>query len=141
DANEAEVGESVQLTLDISGSGNLSTLAPPRFEAPGILEQYDPQITTNIDRSGRMIRGRKTVNHVLIPRSNGSIEMPEIPFAYFDPDEGVYCRVSARPGALRIVGSAGTVASGATRSGFPVDDIAGIRSGEVTWTRIGGRPL
>ncbi len=141
DRNEVGVGESVLVEMQISGTGNLATLAPPPFEAPGLFEQYDPQITMEIDRSGRAIRGRKLISHVLVPRSNGVIEFPEVAFVYFDPAQNAYRRLSAQLGRLQVTGTAANIAEGATSAGLPVDDIAGLKSGEVRWTRVGRRPL
>ena len=141
DRHEVEVGESVQIEMRLTGSGNLATLAPPALEAPGIFEQYDPQINTTIDRSGRSIQGTKTVTHVLVPRSNGTVEVPEIEFVYFDPALASYERIVARTGTLHVTGSATPSAASATRGGLPVDDIAGIKTGEVEWQQTGGRPL
>lgn len=141
DQDEVNVGESVQLEMLIRGSGNLATLAPPAFDAPGIFEQYDPQITTDINRSGRLIQGSKTIAHVLVPRSNGVVEIPEVSFVFFDPSQRSYRRLAVDPGALRVTGTAGPIAEGATRAGLPVDDIAGLKSGVIAWTRIGSTPL
>ncbi|HEX7069313.1 MAG TPA: BatD family protein, partial [Rhodothermales bacterium] len=141
DRTTVDVGESVQVQLRLTGSGNLATLAPPAFQAPGLFEQYDPQIETVIDRSGTAIRGTKSITHVLVPRSNGSVEMPEIVFAYFEPSSGQYRRLSARPGTLRVTGTADPAALSATSAGMPVDDIAGIKTGEAEWRRLGDRPL
>ena len=41
-----EVGEPIQVTLTIAGTGNVATLDPPTFEPPGVFERYDPQIST-----------------------------------------------------------------------------------------------
>lgn len=141
DRQAVEVGESVQATLQVSGTGNLATLVPPKLEAPGIFEQYDPQINTAIERTGRLVRGSKTVTHVLVPRSNGILEMPEISFVYFDPERSSYERLTADLGSLRITGTAESVAESATRAGLPIDDIAGIKIRSVEWRRTGSRPL
>lgn len=141
DQSQVEVGQSVQVRMHVSGTGNIATLAPPPFEPPGVFERYDPQINTSIDRSGRRLSGSKTITHLLVPRSNGRFELPEARLVFFDPERERYERVSVALGALEISGRAGPIAASATRAGMPVDDIAGLKTGEVRWQRRNPPPL
>lgn len=124
---EVEVGEPVEVQITISGSGNIATLQPPRLQVPGVFEQYDPQVNTTIARNGARITGSKTFSYVLVPRSNGTFELPAIRFAYFDPERGQYDTHVSEPTPIRVTGTATTpLAATETASGLPVDDIAGL---------------
>ena len=137
DRNEVEVGEPIQVTLSISGTGNMATIEPPHFEPPGVFELFDPQVDIQINRSGRQIRGTKTLNYVLVPRSNGVFQIPQVTLSFFNPEHGKYETLNPRPTSIKVVGE--PIASPATltsSSGFPVDDIAGLLTTGASWKRV-----
>ncbi len=140
DRTSVEVGASIQVEVIISGSGNLATLEAPPFEPPGVFERYDPQVTANIDRSGSRIQGTKTFTYVLVPRSNGTFELPPVSFSYFDPQAGRYRTRRSEPVTLHITGTAPTDAD-AIAAGMPVDDIAGLQTDVQAWRRLHDTPL
>ncbi|MBO6575272.1 MAG: protein BatD [Rhodothermales bacterium] len=142
DRTELEVGESLQLTVRISGDGNLATLAPPAFEAPGAFERYDPQVSSSLDRTGQELRGSKTFTWVLVPRSNGTFEMPAVRYAWYDPGSGRYQRAGTEPVTITVTGT-GTPAATvlALSGGLPVDDIAGPLTSASEWVPTNRAPL
>ena len=142
DRTELEVGESLQLTVRVSGDGNVATLAPPGFQPPGAFERYDPQVTTNIDRTGQRLRGSKTFTWVLVPRSNGTFQMPGVAFSWYDPAEGRYVSRETAPTTVTVTGT-GTPASAvmALSGGLPVDDIAGPLETAARWVPTDRAPL
>ncbi|MEX0822723.1 MAG: BatD family protein [Rhodothermales bacterium] len=141
DESDVEVGEPVQLEVVVRGAGNLATLDAPRFQPPAIFERYDPGIETSIDRDGRRIRGSKTFRYVLVPRSNGTYELPPVTLTYFDPESGRYETSEAALPALRVTGSASPLAAGTTSGGLPIDDIAPIHAGAASWHAVDAPPL
>lgn len=123
--SEVDVGEPIQLTVRISGQGNLATLDEPELSLPGIFEQYEPEVSTSIDNKGAGVRGSKTFTYLLVPRSNGTFDIAPVEFSYFDPDEEVYRTLRSDPFTLRATGVAPeAIAAPMTPTGFPVDDIA-----------------
>lgn len=142
DRTELEVGESLQLTVRISGNGNLATMSAPEFEAPGAFERYDPQVSTSIDRAGSQLRGSKTFTYVLVPRSNGVFEMPAVTYSWYDPTASRYVTEATEPVAVTVTGS-GTPAATvlALSGGLPVDDIAGPMAAESDWLSMDRVPL
>lgn len=137
-----EVGEPVELELTLSGTGNLATLDPPPLETPGIFERYDPQVTIGITRSGQTVRGTKTVDYLLVPRSNGTFELPPIAFSYFSPRSETYETLTAPARVVTVTGTAmAPLAAGTTAEGLPVDDVASLMTGTVAWRTTGGAPL
>jgi BatD DUF11 like domain len=142
DRTELEVGESLQLTIQISGNGNIATLSPPAFEAPGAFEQYDAQVSSNIDRTGAQLRGTKTFSYVLVPRSNGTFEMPGVEYSWYDPSSSQYVTRASDPVTVTVTGT-GTPATTALAlsGGLPVDDIAGPVRLDGSWVQTDGSPL
>jgi hypothetical protein len=142
DRTEVEVGEPIQVQIRISGSGNIATLDPPAFTPPGVFEQYDPQIQTSINRTGNRISGTKVLTYVLIPRSNGTFQIPQLEMAYFNTDRRQFAQMRPEPTTVRVTGTAsGPVAALAASSGLPVDDIAGLLTEASNWSAVTRRPI
>jgi BatD DUF11 like domain len=136
DRSELNVGESLQYVVTISGTGNLATLDMPEFIPPTAFELYDPENKLSLNRSGRVLKGSKTFTYVMVPRSNGSFELPPIDFSYFDPSAGRYRTSHADPVAIHVSGVASTpVGITTTTNGLPVDDIAPPMDAAGEWTR------
>ena len=142
DQNEVEVGEPIQVELVLSGTGNMATIEPPHFEPPGVFEQYDPQVNTEINRAGQQIRGTKTLTYVLVPRSNGVFQIPQVSLSFFNPERGRYETLNPRPTTVRVNGTPAAVASTVTSAtGLPVDDIAGLLTEGASWNKMDPSPI
>lgn len=142
DQAEVEVGEPIQVSLTITGTGNIATVESPRFEPPGVFELYDPEVSTSIERKGNRIRGVKTLTYVVVPRSNGTFQIPEVEFTYFNPEHGRYESINPRPTPVKVTGTpTAPVAALTSTSGLPVDDIAGLLTETASWKRMGSVPL
>ena len=107
DRQDVEVGGSIQVVVEIEGTGNLATLSTPSFSPPGAFDVYDPQTDTQIRRTGSRVRGTKTFTYVLIPRANGTFELPPIAFTYLNTNTGAYETRRSLPIPVRVSGTAG----------------------------------
>ncbi|MEX1055404.1 MAG: BatD family protein [Rhodothermales bacterium] len=141
DATDVQVGEPVHLSVSVLGTGNLATLESPLFVPPGVFEKYDPDVSTDIQRTGETISGKKTFTYVVVPRSNGEFDLPPIEFVYYDPREQRYVSVERELGTVRVTGTAAPLAAGTTSNGLPVDDIASILSSTDSWRDTSTPPL
>ena len=125
DRTSLEVGESLKLSVTISGAGNLATLDVPRFSPPAAFELYEPQVDLSLNRSSARLTGTKTFSFILVARTNGNFELPPIEFSSYDPRSGSYKTMRSEPVTVSVTGSASTPASvSATTNGLPVDDVA-----------------
>ena len=142
DRSRLEVGESVQVTARVRGSGNIATLEAPFFRPPGVFEAYDPEVDSRVDRSGRIVRGSKTFSYLLVPRANGNYAIPEVTFAYLNPASGDYDVIRSEPIPLVVTGTASlTPEVATTAAGLPVDDIAPLKFDNVEWTSARRTPI
>lgn len=142
DRLDVNAGESVEMKVTISGTGNIATLEAPRLQAPGVFDVYDPKVSLNIDRNRDRVVGSKTFTYVLVPRANGTFELPPLEFSYFNPSGQRYITLRSDPYTFRVSGNGGAPGSARiTASGLPVDDIASIMHGDVNWIPAGGIPL
>lgn len=142
DRQQVEVGSSIRLTVTVRGDGNLATLSAPRIHVPAVFDTYEPESSLAIDRSGNRLTGSKTFTYVLIPRANGSYEIPPVEFSWFDPDANVYRTTQSDPFPVTVTGTA-TVPDvvSATTNGLPVDDVAPPFVHAAKWVRTSSPPL
>jgi hypothetical protein len=135
------VGEGIELTVRIRGTGNIATVSPPALETPSEVAAYEPVVETEIDRSGDEIRGTKTFTYTLVPRSGGRHALPSVQFAYFDPAAEQYETLRAPLTTVRATGEAEPRARSRTGEGLPVGDIAGPIEQSDRWVRAERKPL
>jgi hypothetical protein len=81
---EALVGESVEITTTVEGTGNIALIARPPFEFPAEFEVYEPQEKQEINRRGDEVTGKKTFIDVIVARKPGEFEIPERIVTSFD---------------------------------------------------------
>lgn len=125
DRNDVGVGDAVTLTLEIAGRGNLHQVGLPALpKLPG-WKSYEPRVTTVIDPSTG-VTGTKSAEILLLPERPGTVEVPPLALAFFDPDTGRYTqavapgfalRASAAPGSGATTASPGANAAGGPSSG------------------------
>lgn len=88
--NNLTTDDVLQLTLSISGDGDIKRVQPPAVPFPESFELYDPKI---VDESryenGEQIIGKKVIEYLALPREAGLYEIRPA-FTYFDPDSARY---------------------------------------------------
>lgn len=140
--DSTRVGAPVRLRVQVQGTGNLATLAAPRFESPSQVETYEPEIETTLDRSGQRIGGGKTFSYTLVPHSGGPHTIPAVTFAYFDPNTRRYETLRSDARRLHVTGTAAREVVGRTGDGLPVGDITGLAPSEqAEWGAATPQPL
>ncbi len=90
DRNTATGNEPINLTVKITGSGNIRLIEKPLIAAIPGLKIMDPEIKENIQVSGDVIKGSKTFNFPIIPQTDGKYVIPTVNMAYFDPADKSY---------------------------------------------------
>jgi BatD DUF11 like domain len=101
DNTKPKTNEPVTLTIDLSGTGNISLIDLPEINLPNGIEQYEPKTTSQINRKNR-ISGRKTFQYLLVPRTAGEKTIPPVKFSYFDPEKKSYKTISTPSYALNV---------------------------------------
>lgn len=118
DKDVVPLGEAALLRFRIQGTGNLKWIdRPPTIDLPGA-KLYPPQVKTDLEVTTRGLRGSRTWEFVVVPETSGTLEVPPVAFAYFDPEAGRVVTAETDPLSLRVEG--GTVAAGQVASAPPV---------------------
>lgn len=88
--DKVKANEAVNLTLSLSGKGNIKLIEPPEVNFPEDFETYDAKTNENISVSENGISGTKTFDYLVIPRHEGDYKIEQVNFSYFDPIKKEY---------------------------------------------------
>ena len=111
DAATGRVNEPVQLTVRVSGEGNIEALPDPAWpEFAGWRVIESPADAASQVVAGRLT-GSRTYGIVLVPEEAGELTIPEILYTHFDPDLGEYVRRATAPIVMSIADDDGLSAA------------------------------
>lgn len=83
-------GESIQLTVSVSGKGNLKLFNLPKPEVPAALEMYDPEHKENVQVPLTGMTGSISDVYTIVPNAKGKFPIKGLTFSWFDPSTGKY---------------------------------------------------
>lgn len=96
DSHRGRVGDPLLLTVAVVGVGNLALVPRPEVTVPwGDVVAGPDRI--RLDTSGVVVRGRKEFDYLLTPRRAGSLSVPSVSYAYFDPHAEQYLAATSPP--------------------------------------------
>ena len=75
---QAKTNEAIDLTVSISGSGNLKLIDPLKFNIPSDIEKYDPKTVDNTVTAAEGVSGTKAFDYLLIPRNAGNFKIDPV---------------------------------------------------------------
>jgi hypothetical protein len=87
--DKVKANEAINLTVTISGKGNIKLVDPLKINFPEDFETYDPKITQNATTTDGL-GGTKTFDYLIIPRHEGEYKIDRLDFSYFDPVKKEY---------------------------------------------------
>lgn len=102
DKTSLTTDETANLTLTISGSGNLKLIEAPALKLPNGLDAFDPSIVDTITGRSTTISGSKIITYALAPRIPGDYDIPAIPFSFYDSKTGSYTTLYTKPVKLHV---------------------------------------
>jgi hypothetical protein len=89
-ASSARAGAVLPVAVVVSGAGNLPLWPAPRIAWPASVRVYQ-EATEDLPRvSGVRIGGSKRFRFSIVPDSAGSLSLPALEYAYFDPVPAAY---------------------------------------------------
>lgn len=95
-------GEAAQVTVEISGTGNIKGAPPPNLPTIAGVEQFAPTEEATVAFDGATVRGTKRFQWVVIASHSGKIEIPAIAYSFFDPAARAYRTVRTDPLSLVV---------------------------------------
>ena len=109
--NVLKVDDPLDVTIEVSGNGNLKQLKLPSVKYPSDFEIFPEENNEKIKVSSNGISGKKIKQQLLIPRHHGEFEIPEIQFTYFDLNTKSYKTLKHPAFTLNVEKSDGTTAA------------------------------
>lgn len=103
--------DAVNITLSLTGTGNIKLVEPPKVNLPEDFETYDPKTGENINVSRSGISGVKTFDYMFIPRHEGDYVIEALNFSYFDPSKKEYVTLPSPDFKLHVEKGTGTSAT------------------------------
>ena len=88
--DKVKADDAVNLTITLTGKGNIKLVDPVKVPFPEDFETYDPKTTESINISTNGVSGTKTFDYLFIPRHEGDYKLDHINFSYFDPTKKEY---------------------------------------------------
>lgn len=120
DRSKVKAGEAVNLTVTISGQGNLKAVGDPIMPDMPQMRVFDTVSLLNLDKKNDIVSGSKVFKTVVVARVSGSVTIPPIRFDYFDPARRAYRRAETAPITLDVApGDAGAIAAPGFSPGAP----------------------
>jgi hypothetical protein len=110
DREAVPLGEAVTLRFRVAGTGNLKWADRGPEVTLGGARVYPPQQKTELRTTEEGVSGSRTWEFVVVPQTTGELQIPALPFSYFDPAAGKIVSTATAPIAVRVEG--GTLAAG-----------------------------
>ena len=121
---EMSANSSNEISLTISGSGNLKFVTAPRLVLPESFELYDTKVTDNIRTSASGASGSITYTYPFVARSAGEYHIEPLVFSYFDLATNEYKSLSTESFVITVKGD-GSVATSQQQTSRPYTEYGG----------------
>jgi len=93
--NVLKANDAAQLTVKVSGKGNLKLFEIPKIVTPAELEVYTPEHKEQVTTALTGLRGSISDIYTVVPQYKGKYKIPEVAFSYFNPTEEQYKTITA----------------------------------------------
>jgi hypothetical protein len=94
--------DAITLKIDVSGSGNIKLINPPKLQLPADFEVYDPKTESNFNATAEGVNGNISFEYLFLPRYAGDYNIPPVDFVYFDPAAGKYVTKSSQEFRIHV---------------------------------------
>jgi len=88
-------GEPIQLTVSVSGKGNLKLFTLPKPQVPSALEMYDPEHKENVKTPLTGMTGSISDVYTIVPSAKGKYPVKPLSFSWFDLATGKYKTITS----------------------------------------------
>ena len=101
---QVAAGDPVTLQVLVEGEGNMAAVQPLQVDAAAGVKLYDPKVEEEERITNGAYGGRRLFEYILIPEQGGTLNIPPLRFAYFDPHQGRYEVLESAPIAIHSEG-------------------------------------
>jgi len=90
-----KANESTQISVKVSGKGNLKLFEIPEISVPSELEMYTPERKQNVTTTLSGLKGSITDSYSIVPEYKGKYKIPSVNFSYFNPKDKQYHSITS----------------------------------------------
>jgi len=112
-------GESFDLDIKVTGTGNLKLFSLPKPIVPSSLEMYDPEHSENVSTPLSGMTGSIADKYTVIPQDKGNFPIKAMRFSYFDLGSGTYKTITSPDIMINVLDGPGVASSNPTPNGTP----------------------
>ncbi len=136
DKDRILLNDALNLTIKISGNGNLNLMDIPNIQFPKSFDIFDPEIKSDIKHTSIGTNGSKTFNFLIIPREPGLYKISPIEFSFFSIAQSNYITLYSDNFEIEVVGKEG-LANNQNAIGQTENDIRYIKTKPSSFNKIG----
>ena len=111
---QLKANDATNLSITISGTGNLQHIDPPCIEFPPDFDVTEPRVTDHINTKGSTVNGSRIFEYVIIPRNEGTFTIPKATFSFFDPQTNTYKTLTTQEYTLQVEKGSGQLSVSTT---------------------------
>ena len=100
--DKVKANDAINLTITLTGKGNIKLVDPLKINFPEDFETYDPKIKDNVTTAANGVSGSKTFDYLLIPRHEGDYKIEGINFTYFNPEKKQYVTIPSPEFSIHV---------------------------------------
>ncbi|MEG1556513.1 MAG: BatD family protein, partial [Bacteroidales bacterium] len=100
--HELKTNDATNLTITLSGNGNLQHIENLALNFPSDFDVTDPKITDNINTKGNFVTGSRIFEYVIIPRNAGDFTINPAQFSYFDLKSNSYKTLTTETFSIKV---------------------------------------
>ncbi|MDD4050666.1 MAG: BatD family protein [candidate division Zixibacteria bacterium] len=140
DKNDVEVNEAVNLSVKVTGQGNIKSIPEPTLPVLDGFRVEKGASDFKISNLDNQMGGVKSFEYVLIPRQSGRQTIGPITLNYFDPSKRAYQSLNTAPMTLSV--RQGELTTGAE---IPYNPVSGqtldLKATDIRFIKTGGTHL
>ena len=107
DAAAGQVNEPVQVTVTVSGEGNIEALPDPSWPEFAGWRVIESPADASTQVVAGQVTGHRTFKITLVPERAGELAIPEIGFTHFDPYSERFVQTATAPIVISVAGPDG----------------------------------
>ena len=108
DKTETKANDPIKIRVIVSGTGNLKLIKQPVITLPADFDKYEPKVTEQTKLTAAGIEGSKIYDFLIVPRHQGTYDIPPVEFTYFDTTSKRYETVKTEGFHLDVAKGSGS---------------------------------
>lgn len=128
---EVRANDPVSIRVVVGGVGNLKLIKQPQLNVPKDFDKYDAKVTDKTRLTSNGIEGNMVYDFLVVPRNQGSYDIPPVEFTYYDVNENQYKTIKTQSFKLAVSKGSGNGGSSADYSATKDQDIHPLKDGDI----------